>query len=72
MRDPGPKADLADIVLLARLHCYVGTKRMQKLPRINQLPAFHKLTLGDLTPEMSLSIIQEAREDIREIQKSLI
>ncbi len=68
-RNPRPQADLADIVLIARLHSYVGTPQMKQCPRINEVPAFSKLPLGELTPELSIRMLIEAREDIAETQK---
>ncbi len=62
------KLDLADVVLMARLHSYVGTERMKTLPRINEIPVFERLNLqhkGDLTPEFSLALLEDAKEDIK-------
>lgn len=67
-RDPGPKAELADVVLLARLHGYVGTPRMRQCPRINAIPAYRKLALGELSPGDSLAILDTARQEVAEVQ----
>ncbi|MBI2380879.1 MAG: HDOD domain-containing protein [Gammaproteobacteria bacterium] len=69
MRDPGPKAELADLVLLARLHAYVGTPAMRGCPRINAVPAYAKLNLGELSPAESLQILEAARQEIGEVQR---
>jgi len=71
MRDKNPKADLADIVLLARLHSYVGTPQMRKCPPIYKIPAFKKLPFGELGPAQSLLILEEAREDVAEVKQLL-
>lgn len=68
LRDPGPKADLADVVLLARLHAYVGTPAMRLCPRINAVPAYDKLALGELSPENSLQLLASARQEIAEVE----
>ena len=65
------KSDLVDLILLARLHSYVGTPMMKALPRINEIPAFFKLDLGELTPHQSYHFIEEASETIKETQRSL-
>lgn len=69
MRDPGPKAELADMVLLARLHAHVGTPAMRRCPRINTVPAYAKLPMGELSPQDSLSILEEARQEVAEMQR---
>lgn len=71
MRDKKPQADLADIVLVARLHTYIGTPEMRNCPRINQIPAYKKLPFGELGPNQSLLILEQAREDIEAINQLL-
>lgn len=63
-RDPAPEPDYCDLVLIAQLHSYVGTARMQSLPRIDELPAFGKLALGKLNPDLSLKVLDEAQDRI--------
>ena len=70
-RDAAPAADLADLVTIARLHALVGTPRMHEVPRINEVPAYGKLPLGELTPHESLAILDEARQEIDEVLRSL-
>lgn len=71
MRKHDGAMDLADLVLLARIHSYVGTPHMQNLPRINAIPAFAKADFGELSPSQSFQFIEEASETIRETQRSL-
>jgi HD-like signal output (HDOD) protein len=71
MRDQQPKADMADIVLIARLHSFIGTPLMAKLPQINEIPAFSKLPLGELTPGQSLKLVVEARQEVAQLEKLL-
>ena len=70
-RDPGPKMDLSDVVMLSRLHSYMGTRRMKTLPRIDTLPAFHKLTVSELTPDLSLQVLEEAQQELTELRRLL-
>ncbi|NOR68364.1 MAG: HDOD domain-containing protein, partial [Methylomarinum sp.] len=58
--------EISDIVLLAKFHSYIGTKQMQKLPPIHTLPAFQKLGDNELTPDMSLQTLYDARQQISE------
>lgn len=66
------KADYADLVIIAQMHSYIGTSRMAKLPAIDQVPAFNKLVLGKLSPRMSVQILEDAREDIAEVERLLL
>ena len=70
-RNPGGKADYCDIVIIAHLHAVIGTPMMTRLPIINEVPAFNKLTLGELSPRYSLQMLEEARADVAEVQKLL-
>ena len=70
-RDPQPYPDLADLVVLARLHERIGTIGMVGMPPINQVPAFSKFPLGELSPDASLEILREAETTVQEIVQSL-
>ena len=64
--------NLTDIVLLAKFHTYMGRTMKEPLPRINQMPAFIKLSFDNhLTPEQSLAFVTEAKEKISETQRAL-
>jgi HD-like signal output (HDOD) protein len=67
-RETGRPADYADLVIIAQLHCFVGSPRADQVPRINQVPAFDKLELGAVTPDFSLHLLEEARAEILEIE----
>lgn len=69
--DPDAPVDLADLVLMARLHSFIGTPKMHKVPRIDQVTAYHKLPLGELSPHMSLVMLDEAGQDIEEVRELL-
>ncbi len=60
-----------DLVILGQLHAYIGTPRMQALPRIDLTPAFHKLGNGKLTPQQSLKIIEKSKADIQAVEQLL-
>src|SRR5690606_30584998 len=59
-RCPGTRADLCDLVLVAVLHSHIGKRTRQRLPRMDQVPAYQKLALGKLTPELTLQVLVEA------------
>jgi HD-like signal output (HDOD) protein len=57
-----------DVVILAQLHAMIGTPEQSRLPRIDTVPAFSKLAHGELTPRHSLSVLEEAEGDVREMR----
>jgi HD-like signal output (HDOD) protein len=68
MRDPRSKADLGDILLIARIHALIGSDEFYDCPSILDLPAYQKLPLGKLTPDQSLAILEEAEEELEELR----
>lgn len=70
-RDESNTLDYIDLVALGQLHAYVGTHRMQTLPRLDLVPAFHKLGNGKLTPQQSLKIIEKSKSDIQAVEQLL-
>lgn len=71
MRDSGKKADLGDIILIARIHSLIGTAEFHDCPPIIEIPAYQKLPLGKLTPGKSLMILDEARDELDELSQLL-
>lgn len=65
----GPDLNLSDIVLLAKFHHLLTSPGSADLPLINTLPAFQKLHNQPLTPEMSLQILQDAKQQIADAMK---
>ncbi len=60
----GDKLTLIDIVILAKLHSYIGTDRAKELPYINSIPAYTKLKNGKLNHDFSLNILAKAQKRI--------
>lgn len=60
-----------DLIIVAQLHTFIGTPKMNDLPRLDLIPAFHKVAGGNLTPKESFGIIEEAKEEIEAIAKLL-
>ena len=75
MRDsPGTDTnpDYADLVLVAKLHTFIGRDHQQKhLPQLYAVPAFLKLGLDQDDPNKGLSIIADANEQINEVRSLL-
>jgi HD-like signal output (HDOD) protein len=57
---------LNDIVLLAIYHHQIGHMHNRKLPPLNTLPAYHKLGEAELTPDLSLQALHDAKQQIAE------
>ncbi|MES9845309.1 MAG: HDOD domain-containing protein [Candidatus Sedimenticola sp. PURPLELP] len=68
MRNSGGKPDYCDLVVIAQLHSFVGTHLAFSAPAINQVPAHTHLALGELTPRMSLKILEEASDQIEQAE----
>ncbi len=71
LRDPRPAPELADLVLLARLHDKFVEEEGNGLPRIDEVPAFAKFPLGGVLPDSSLEILHEERASVTDIMRTL-
>ena len=72
LRDPQPSADLADLVLVARLHADITSgNHAQHSPRIDAVPAFAKLPLGNLRPDGSVTLLHDEEATINDLMSSL-
>jgi HD-like signal output (HDOD) protein len=71
LRDPQPSADLADLVLVARLHADITGNQAQQSPRIDAVPAFAKLPLGNLRPDGSVALLHDEQATINDLMGSL-
>lgn len=67
----GNQTSYTDLVIIAQMHSYIGTSKMAEIPRIDRVPAFHKLGLGGLGPGMSLHVMDEAQEEINTMRQAL-
>ncbi len=70
MWDESTRPTYTDLVMVAKLHAKVGSVD-HSLPRIDLVPAFHKLALGKLTPKLSLVVLDQSDKEIREVQNLL-
>ena len=44
---------------------------LKRLPRIDETPAFQKLALGQLSPKLSLVVLDQAKAQIAELRSLL-
>ena len=70
-REGGKTADYCDLVLVAKLFSHVGTPEFSKIPHVSSVPAFERLTLGELPAEETLIMLDDARADIDELHRLL-
>ena len=71
-RDETGPADYTDLVLVAKLHTYIGREHHRKdLPQLYEIPAFQKIGLDQDDPDKGLSIIADANEQINEVRSLL-
>ena len=71
LRDPRPAPELADLVLLARLHDNIVEGKANGLPRIDEVPAFAKFPLGGMLPDSSLELLHEERASVNDVMRAL-
>ena len=69
--DTKPEPDYTDLVIISQLHSFVGQIDIHKFPRMDKLPAYRKLVSGKLNLDVSMNILDIAKEEIGEIQKML-
>lgn len=69
LEDGGPQIGIGDVVMLSKLHSFIGTPRMSEIPAINSVPACSKLVDGELTPELSLKVLHDAKDKINQSLK---
>lgn len=70
MYDSGT-GDYCDLVIIAQLHSYIGSRRFKDLPAIDAIPARYLLSLGDLTPTRSFKILEDSEEQILAMESLL-
>lgn len=70
-RSSAADVDICDIVTIARHHQHMGRGELNACPAITDIPAYHKLPFQELTPDQSLHILEEAKEEIEEIRQLL-
>ena len=62
------QVDYTDVVTVANLHSHLGTKHRHATAKFSEVPAFTKL---GLTPETSVTTLEEAAADMKEVRSLL-
>jgi HD-like signal output (HDOD) protein len=72
LRNPDPAPDLADLVLVARLHDQIVNGTAEGLPRMDEIPAFSKFASeADLRDDSSLEFLHQYAESVRDVMRVL-
>ncbi len=64
------RPDYVDLVIVAQAHCYISRNQMERLPPLEQIPAFSRLGF-EPTAEHSLRLLKEASKEICQIEDLL-
>jgi HD-like signal output (HDOD) protein len=72
LRNPQAAADLADLVLVARLHANIAAgNQAQDSPRVDAVPAFAKFPLGTLRADSSIAVLHDEEAAIAALVSAL-
>ncbi|CAK0781407.1 Cyclic nucleotide-binding protein [Gammaproteobacteria bacterium] len=63
-----PELDYCDLVIVAKIHSYMGTPKALEVPSLDEIPAFQRLGMIDLTPKMSMKILKLASEQVERVE----
>ncbi len=72
MQDGDDAVSYRDVVIVAKIHSMFGSSQAAKLPALADVPSFKKLALSDDGAEASMKVLQEAKQDIQIVLRSLI
>ena len=61
--------NLTDIVIIAQVHSWLGAKDKPAHPPMGAITAFSKLEKVGLTPEKSIAMLAEAKEQVEEVRR---
>ncbi len=70
-RNENEKPDYTDLVIVSQLHSFVGKVNIHKYPRMDTIPAYNKLVTGHLDADLSMNILETAKDEIWQIQRML-
>ena len=71
LREGGAEPDLADLLIVARLHVCAADGLQDDLPWMDDVPAYRKLALGDVSDGARLTVLLDADSDVRELASML-
>lgn len=72
LRDSAGPVDYVDLVIIAQVHSYFGSRLGSQAPPLVDLPAFNKMTIAKLGPDASVELLHGAQEEIRKMMNILL
>lgn len=63
-----PEKDYCDLIIIAQMHTYADSHRMEQMPKLHELPSFSRTGLNKLTPEKFIELLDEAKAQRDEIK----
>ncbi len=70
-RNDKDEPDYTDLVIVSQLHSFIGEVSIHKYPRMDTIPAYDKLVTGRLDADLSMNILETAKDEIWQIQRML-
>jgi len=64
--------NLADIVIVAQVHAWMGAPNKKDHPPMDAIRSFSKLESVGLTPEKSIAMLADAKEQISEVRRLVV
>jgi HD-like signal output (HDOD) protein len=69
-RNDDNPSSYADIVMISQLHSFIGKVNIKKIPKIDDLPAYKKLSVH-LDANDSINILDKAKDEIEQLRQLL-
>ncbi|WMS85722.1 HDOD domain-containing protein [Pleionea litopenaei] len=64
--------DYSDLLNIALLHESIKKHHYHDLPKFHQLEAFKRIHVGESTPELSIKVLDESRQEISQLRQILL
>lgn len=70
-RNTSDKLDVCDMVVIAQIYSMLQRHQLQNLPKIEEVPAFHKLFKGKPDAEFANQVLHDAHDEVVEVMRLL-
>lgn len=70
-RNSSDKLDICDMVVIAQIYSMLQRHQLQNLPKIDEVPAFHKLFKGKPDAEFARQVLHDAHDEVVEVMRLL-
>lgn len=69
-RDTHEEPDYVDLIIIAQVHCYLSRNRLNELPPLSKIMAFHRLGFHP-SAEQSLRLLKKSEKEIQHAEQLL-